>query len=59
VNVAVHLTVRSDSRGATTGPQLTHRSNNTAIRYVEVALRDLQLAMPEQHLDLADVFRSF
>jgi hypothetical protein len=36
-------------------PQLAHRSHDAHVRDVQIALSDLQLRVPEQQLDLADV----
>ena len=41
--------------GAPPAPELAHRSHDAHIRDVQIALSDLELGVPEEHLDLPDV----
>ena len=50
-----HLSPLSAPGCAPPAPELAHRPHDAHVGDVQVALRDFELRVPEEHLDLADV----
>ena len=50
-----HLSPLSAPGGAPPAPELAHRPHDAHVGDVQIALRDFEFRVPEQHLDLANV----